>query len=41
MGELSVDRFCQEHGVMREFDANDTSGELGSALTELSWGCPS
>ena len=30
--ELSVDRFCQEHNVMREADANETSGELGSAF---------
>ena len=30
--ELSVDRVCQEHEVMREADANETSGDLGSAL---------
>ena len=30
--ELSVDRVCQEHEVMREVDANGTSGELGSAF---------
>ena len=30
--ELSVDRVCQEHEVMRDADANETSGELGSAL---------
>ena len=30
--EISVDRVCQEHEVMREADANETSGELGSAL---------
>ena len=30
--ELSFDRVCQEHEVMREADANETSGELGSAL---------
>ena len=30
--ELSVDRVCQEHEVMREIDANETSGELGSAF---------
>ena len=30
--ELSVDRVCHEHGVMREVDANETSGELGSAF---------
>ena len=39
--ELSVDRVCQEHEVMRDADANETSGELGSALGGLSWGCPS
>ena len=30
--ELSVDRVCQEHEVMREVDANETSGKLGSAF---------
>ena len=30
--ELSVDRVCQEHEVMRDADANEISGELGSAL---------
>ena len=30
--ELSVDRVCQEHEVMREVDANETSAELGSAF---------
>ena len=30
--ELSVDRVCQEHEVMREVVANETSGELGSAF---------
>ena len=30
--ELSVDRVCQEHEVMREVDANETSGERGSAF---------
>ena len=30
--ELSVDRVCQEHEVMRDADANEASGELGSAL---------
>ena len=30
--ELSVDMVCQEHEVMREADANETSGELGSAF---------
>ena len=26
--ELSVDRVCHEYEVMREVDANETSGEL-------------
>ena len=30
--ELSVDRVCQEHEVLREADANETSGEHGSAF---------
>ena len=30
--ELSVDRVCHEHEVMREVDANETSDELGSAF---------
>ena len=30
--ELCIDRVCHEHEVMREVDANETSGELGSAL---------
>ena len=30
--ELSVDSVCQEHEVMSYADANETSGELGSAL---------
>ena len=30
--ELSIDSVCQEHEVMRDADANETSGELGSAL---------
>ena len=30
--ELSVDSVCHEHEVMRDADANETSGELGSAL---------
>ena len=30
--ELSVDRVCQEHKVIREVDANETSGELCSTL---------
>ena len=32
LSELSVDRVCQEHDVMREVDGNETSGELGSAF---------
>ena len=30
--ELSVDRVCQEHEVMRKVDANKKSDELGSAF---------
>ena len=30
--ELSVDSVCQEHEVMRDADANETSSELGSAF---------
>ena len=30
--ELSVNSVCQEHEVMREADANETSGELASAF---------
>ena len=30
--ELSVNRVCQEHEVMREVDANETSGKLGSVF---------
>ena len=30
--ELSVDSVCQEHELMRDADANETSGDLGSAL---------
>ena len=30
--ELSIDRVCQGYEVMREVDANETSGELGSAF---------
>ena len=30
--ELNVARVCQEHEVMKEVDANETSGELGSAF---------
>ena len=29
---LRVDSICQEHEVMRDDDANETSGELSSAL---------
>ena len=36
--ELSIDRVCQEHEVLREADANETSGEHGSAFGGLSWG---
>ena len=38
--KLSVDSVCHEHEVMRDADAIETSGELGSAfggtLVELS-----
>ena len=30
--KLRVDRVCQEHEVMREVNAKETSGELGSAF---------
>ena len=30
--ELSIDRICQEHEVMMDADANETSSELGSVL---------
>ena len=30
--ELSGNSVCQDHEVMREADANETSGELGSAF---------
>ena len=30
--DLSVDNVCQEHEVIRDADANETSGELGSAF---------
>ena len=33
--ELSVDRVCQEHEVMREVDANETSANLTLRLAEL------
>ena len=39
--ELSVDSVCQEHEVMRDADANETSGELGSAFGGTLVGCPS
>ena len=29
--DLSVDSVCQEHEVMRDADANETSGELCSS----------
>ena len=32
--ELGVDKVCQEQEVIREADANETSGELGSAFDE-------
>ena len=38
--ELSVDRVCQEHEVMREVDAIETSGELGSAFGGTRVGVP-
>ena len=39
--ELGVDSVCQEHEVMRDADANETSGELGQHLAELLWCSPS
>ena len=39
--ELSVDRVCQEHEVMREVDANETSGELGFVFGGTLMGYPS
>ena len=30
--ELSVDSFCQVHEVMKDADANETSGALSSAF---------
>ena len=39
--ELSVDSNFQEHEVMRDVDAKETSGELGSALGGTLVGCPS
>ena len=38
--ELNVDRVCHEHEVMREVDANETSGELGSAFGGTLVGLP-
>ena len=38
---LSVDSVCQEHEVMRDADANETSGELGSVFGGTLMGCPS
>ena len=39
--ELCDDSVCQEHEVMREVDANETSGELGSAFDGTLVGYPS
>ena len=39
--DLSIDSVCQEHDVMRDADANETSGGLGSALGGTHVGCPS
>ena len=39
--ELNVDRVCQEFEVIRETDANKTSGELGSVFGGTLVGCPS
>ena len=36
--ELSVDRVCQVHEMMREVHAIETSGELGSAFGVSSHG---
>ena len=33
--ELSVNSVCHEHEVMRDADANETSGELGSAVVPV------
>ena len=30
--EISVNSVCQEHEVVRDADANETSGEFGSAF---------
>ena len=37
---LSVDSVCHEHEVMRDTDANETSGELGSAFGGTLVGLP-
>ena len=39
--ELSVDMVSQEHEVMREVDANETSSEIGSVFGGTLVGCPS
>ena len=39
--DLSVDSVCQEHDVMGDADANETSGELGSAFGRTIVGLPS
>ena len=39
--ELRVVMVCQEPEVMREVDANETSGELGSVFGGTFVGCPS
>ena len=39
--ELTVDSVCQEHEVMRDADASETSGEFSSALGGTLVGCPS
>ena len=39
--ELRIDRVCQEHEVMREADANEISGELGSVFGGTLMGCRS
>ena len=38
--ELSVNSICQEHEVMRDADANEKSGELGSAFGATLVGLP-
>ena len=38
--ELSVASVCHEHEVMRDADANETSGELGSAFSGTLVGIP-